>query len=66
MWELNDSQLKQLAEFLSNLSVVFVGSVIVPLFGGIDKINLIGVTLGLGLAVLSLLVSVYILRRTVK
>ncbi len=37
--ELNDSQLKQLAEFVSNLGLVFFGLVLTPLFSASNQVN---------------------------
>lgn len=37
--ELNDPQLKQLAEFMSNLGLVFFGLVVAPLFSTANQVN---------------------------
>jgi len=47
MKKLNNNQLKQLSEFSANLGLVFLATVIAPLFSNIDKVNLISVILGL-------------------
>lgn len=62
--KLKDSQLKQLADFTSNLSLVFLASVIAPIFSNVDTINLISVVLGLLGAVLSLIISLLLIKRT--
>lgn len=62
--KLKDSQLKQLADFTSNLSLVFFASVLTPMFSGVDTINLFSVVLGLIAAVLSLITSLLLIKRT--
>lgn len=61
--ELNDVQLKQLAEFTSNSSLIFIAGVIAPFFSGVDRLEVSRVLLGLALAVLSLVISLFILRK---
>lgn len=60
--KLNDTQLKQLADFTSNLSLVFFASVLTPMFSDVDRINIINVALGVVLGLLSILSSLFILR----
>lgn len=60
--ELNDVQLKQLAEFTSNLSLVFAASIIAPFFSGVDTFDLLLVLLGLTASFISLGISLMILR----
>lgn len=59
---LNNNQLKQLAEFTSNLGLIFAGSVIAPLFSEIDKISIVSVSLGIVLMLFSLVSSLILLR----
>ena len=63
MIRLNNDQLKQLAEFTSNLSLVFIATVITPLFSKIDAISLPIVLLGLIAALISLRLSMWLLRQ---
>ena len=63
MPKLNDAQLRQLAEFTSNLSLVFLASVIAPLFSNIDSVNIFSVLLGLLAAVISLVISLFLVRK---
>lgn len=65
MFRLNDNQLKQLAEFVSNLSLIFFASVITPLFSEIDKLTVFTVLWGIGLGLGSLAISILILRRRI-
>ena len=51
MVRLNDKQLKQLAEFSSNLSILFFGSSIGPIFYPLEKVDPFMVILGLVLTV---------------
>lgn len=64
MHKLTNDQLKQLADFESNLSIVFAAAIISPLFSHttIDSITLLQVVLGLGAAVASLCLSLTTLR----
>lgn len=65
MFEFNDLQLKQLAGFLSNLGLLFLGtSTITPLFAGFDKANLFMIILGLASTITCLILSLIILRET--
>lgn len=64
MVKLNDNQLKQLAEFTSNLSILFLGSVVGPVFSPIENINSFMLLLGLVLTLLSLIVSMFLLKGT--
>lgn len=66
MVRLNNDQLKQLAEFTSNLGLVFAGGVIVPIFQKIDTLNLFNVVLGLIAALLCLILSMQLIRKRSK
>ena len=46
----NNSQRKQLAEVNANISIVFLTSLIAPLFSSVDSINPIMIVLGVVLA----------------
>lgn len=63
MYKLNRDQVKQLAEFSSNLGLVFAASVISPLFSNrnIDMQDFLIVVLGLELTILSLVLSLFLL-----
>lgn len=59
---LNQEQLKQLADFLSNLSLVFLTVLVVPVFFDLSKTNIFVLFLGLICTFLSLVSSLYILK----
>jgi len=61
--KLNDDQLKQLADFMSNLGLVFIAVSITPLFSDIDKFNIFSVILGLVASIISLIVSLSLLKK---
>ncbi len=63
MTKFNKDQAKQLAEFTSNLGIVFFASVIAPLFTNIDSVNILSVLFGLGATGFSLTLSLLLLRR---
>ena len=63
MPKLNDNQLKQLADFTSNLGLVFFATAVTPVFSTIDNVNPFVITLGLGLTITCIIVSVLILKR---
>ena len=60
--KLNENQLKQLAEFTSNLGLVFFATVVTPVAAGAGKINPFMITLGLILTILCLFLSLIIIR----
>ena len=60
--KLTENQLKQLADFTSNLSLVFFASVLTPLFSNVDSINIFNVLWGTALGLLSIFSSLIILR----
>lgn len=66
MIRLNDVQLKQLADFASNMGIVFLATVITPLFSGIEGANIVSVLTGLGFMTISILISLSLLRRIKK
>ena len=60
--ELNEKQLDRLSEFLANLSLLFVATLILPnIFGG-NKPNTNDLMSGLGLTILFLLSSMLIIK----
>ena len=63
MPKLNDNQLKQLADFMSNLGLVFFAISITPLFSGVDTLNIFSVLLGLVASIISLIVSLSLLKK---
>ena len=65
MSELNGFQLKQLADFCSNLSLIFIATtVIAPIFADPYTIDLYTLTWGLALSGAFLLSSMLILKNT--
>lgn len=61
--ELNDKQLDRLSEFLSNLSLVSVASLVIPNIFRVDKFNVFDLTLGLVLTAAFLLLSMILIRK---
>lgn len=63
MIRLNADQLKQFAEFMSNLGLAFFATAVgPPLFTPIDRIDPFMITLGLVLTLYCLIVSLFLLR----
>lgn len=63
MIRLNDEQLKQLAEFASNLSLIFVAIVVTPLFSKEVSVNIFNVLTGLTFMAVCLIISLFLLKR---
>lgn len=61
--ELNDKQLDRVSEFLSNLALLVIASLIIPNLVKIDKPNSIELILGLMSAVILLLGSLILIRK---
>lgn len=59
-------QLNRLSEFSANLALVFLASVITPLFTGTDIINLERVILGLVLMLIALTASLLMAKEKTK
>jgi len=62
----NKDQLRQLAEFSSNLSILFFGSSIGPIFYPIEKIDPFMVVLGVALTMGCLIESMLLLKGNKK
>lgn len=62
MAKLNDEQLKQLAEFTSNASILFLGTSVGPVLTPIGRADPFMVILGLVLTVASLSISMLLLK----
>jgi len=54
-----------MAGFAMNLSLVFFGSVITPMFSGVDKVSVFAILWGVFLGLLGLLTSLVLTRRIV-
>jgi len=63
--KLNREQIRQMAGFAMNLSLVFFGSVITPMFSGVDKVSVFAILWGVFLGLLGLLTSLVLTRRIV-
>lgn len=61
-FRLNKNQLKQLAEFTSNLSLVFFATAAAPIFSQVERINVYMVLSGIALSIGCLLMSLIILE----
>jgi hypothetical protein len=59
--EFNKRQLDRLTEFISNVGVVFFATIITPFFTG-NMINYFIVIVGLGLSLLSIFISLFLLK----
>lgn len=57
---LKNAQVKQIADFLSNLSLVFIAVILTPLFANLDNANPFLVVLGVTVAVICFSVSLVI------
>lgn len=66
MYKLNDIQIKQLAEFTSNLSLVFFTTIVTQVFSGVDRVNVINVVLGLVISITCLIESLLLLKGSKK
>ena len=62
--ELNNRQLDRLSEFLANLSIVIVASLIIPNVFNVDKLNLFELVLGVVFTLSLLITSLVVLRQT--
>ena len=60
--ELSEKQLDKLSDFCVNLGIVFIASVITPLFTGVDTLGSIGVVWGVGMMLISLTISVVLVK----
>lgn len=60
--QLNDKQLDRISEFLSNTSLLSLASLVFPNIFGIDRPNVLDLTLGLGMTAGFLLASLTIIR----
>lgn len=61
--ELNDKQLNRLSEFLANLSILIVASLILPNIFGVEKPDTNDLISGLALTTLLLSISMILIRR---
>ncbi len=61
--KLNENQLKQLADFASNLSLVFFATAIAPIFTDPQNMNLLIIIVGFSLSLVSLFASMVLLRK---
>jgi hypothetical protein len=59
---LSNNQLKHLAEFTSNLSLIFFASVVAPLFSKIDNVYIASVIWGLILGFTFLALSLFLVN----
>lgn len=59
---LNGKQLGQLADFSSNLSLVFLTTFIAPVFSKVDTVDVFMVTLGLIIGLVFLFLSLILLK----
>lgn len=62
MIELTDLQLKQLAEFVSNLGLVFFATVVTPIFTEPDRFNIFATISGILLTIICVIISLIILK----
>lgn len=60
---LNEAQLKQVADVAANFSMIFFGSVILPVFNRLETVDIFVVLSNLGIGFLFLLESLLILSK---
>lgn len=63
MNKLNNAQLQLLGDFLNNLTLIFVGALIAPLFGEVDALTFDRVLLGVVGALSSFVLTLIIGRK---
>lgn len=61
--EFSDKQLDRLSEFFSNFSLLIMATLVLPNIFGVDKPNMIDLTLGLIVAVGLLLLSMILVKK---
>ena len=61
--ELNDKQLDRLSEFLSNLSLLFVATLVLPNIFGISRLNANDLMSGIGLTILFQITSMILVGK---
>lgn len=61
--KLTGKQLDRLSDFSANLGLVFFAGLVLPVVVSVDKVNVFAVVLGIVLTVLSVLVSITILKK---
>jgi len=64
MLRLNNQQLNRLSEITGNTSLVFLGSVLAPIFSNVDNVDPFNIVLGLIGAITSLVTSLHLMRGT--
>ena len=60
---LTNSQLDRLSEFTANLGLVFMASIVAPLFSGVDKVDLFMLILGVVFTLLCVVISLWLVRK---
>ena len=60
--KLNENQTDRLSEYLSNFSLLFFGTVVIPQFIGGVKLNFPSLFFGIGLTFLLIIISLDILK----
>ena len=61
-FKLNKLQVERLSEFSANISLVFIASMIAPMFSDKIMLNFLSIIVGLVLAVLSLFISLALVK----
>ena len=59
--EFNKRQLDRLSEFISNIGIIFFATIVTPFFTG-NMINYSVVMVGLALSLLSIFISLFLLK----
>lgn len=62
MFNLNERQVKQMAEYASNVSILFLGSALAPVFSQVDNPSPFVIILGMLLAVGYFVISIKLLK----
>ena len=61
--KLSTKQLDRISEFSANLGLVFFAGLVLPVAISVDKINVFAVVLGIVMTILSLVVSIVIIKK---
>jgi len=61
--EFNDKQLDRISEFLSNLSLLIIATLILPNIFGVNKPNINDILSGITLTIMFLLTSIILIRK---
>lgn len=61
-FRLNSAQIERISEIFGNLGLVFFAGLVVPILEGNTAINILVVTTGVGMALLCMYISIFLLQ----